>query len=82
MSKIVSLTGSPIADVRKVDAEAVKALEEFLDMARAGEIVGFVAIAERADGTHPTLRAGPFKIEPMIGWLERLKSRLIGIAEG
>ena len=52
MSEVVSLKGGPVIK-READPEVVKSLEKLLELAKAGEVVGFAGV-----GTEPTPARG------------------------
>lgn len=81
MSNIVTIGGIELPDGEAPNTEVVAALEELLDMARQGLIVGFVATAHRGDGIWRVYEEGPFDIEPTVGHMQRQIYRLLMISE-
>lgn len=67
--------GTPVVTAA-ADPEALAAIEDIIDRLRAGDVVGYVLVAEHRDGTLSSIRSGPFNIELMVGRLESLKFRL------
>lgn len=80
-SKIVTLHGVEIPDGNAPDPVVVAGLEELLQMAKEGMIVGFTAIAERRDGIYRVYEEGPFNIEPLVGHMHRQIYRLVKLSE-
>lgn len=58
MSNIIGLRGEPIRPPGEADPVVVKALEEYLEMARSGEIKGMTAVFVHADDTVTGSRKG------------------------
>lgn len=72
MSKVVSLDGRNVLDPREPNEAAISAAEEILEMARSGEITGFVAVVQVFDNATMTFRSGSYLIDPVLGRLQRL----------
>lgn len=81
MTKIITIGGIPLPDGEVPNADVVASLEELLQMARDGMIVGFVEMAQRRDGIWRAYESGPFDIEPAIGHMHRQLYRLIQTSE-
>lgn len=72
MSKVVSISGGDLHDPREPNESVIKALEDLLDMARSGEMIGFICVAENFDGSTITVRSGGFNIQLVMGRMQCL----------
>lgn len=73
---VVSLRGGQVVDNREACASTVDGLEAMLDMARNGEIVGYIMIALAHDGA--TYNSGRGRASwSMVGRLEAEKLDMI-----
>lgn len=81
MSNVASLFGGPTG-VPEVNETCVARLEEWLEMARSGEIVGVAVVALCADGASRYAVSGKVGGHGMIGALEVAKAELIDVARG
>lgn len=77
MSKIVSISGGDLHDPREPNTNVIKALEDLLDMARSGEMIGFICVAENYDGSSMTVRSGGFNIPLVLGRMQCLSADLV-----
>jgi hypothetical protein len=81
-SKVLTLEGKPYApeDDLPVDDATVEMLEDYLQRAKAGELVAVAVIAIRSDNCVRAGCTGVFdhQVEPMAGGLEVMKFRFLG----
>lgn len=76
--KVVSISGGAVP-TREPNATCIAALTEWLEMARAGEIVGVVMAALHHDGLGSFAICGTVGGYSMIGALEIAKADLVEI---
>lgn len=76
MSEVHSLFGGPVGE-RRPDADTVDVLEDLLERAKSGEVVGIAAVAVNADGTAGHWLAGFVTTFSAIGALSVLKHQLL-----
>lgn len=76
-AKITTIGGLPLPTPGEPNLDIVLALEELLQLARQGMLVGVQLFAQRFDGRNHINSAGPFDIELMIGFMERRKHELL-----
>ncbi|MGO1160434.1 hypothetical protein ACTOV4_00580 [Brucella sp. C7-11G] len=72
MSKVVSIDGNEVKDGREPVEYLVKTLEDLLEMARSGELVGISAVCSYFDGSGQTVRSGRNDTAPVVGRLNIL----------
>lgn len=77
MSNVVSIDGGDIADGREPVEYLVKTLEDLLEMARSGELVGISAVCSYFDGTGQTVRSGKNNPASVVGRLNILAFELM-----
>lgn len=75
---VVSLHGGPTGQPAPND-QCIEALETWLEMARAGEIVGVSMVSLRKDGSTGAALAGHVGGHAMIGTLEVVKSEIVDL---
>jgi hypothetical protein len=81
MTKVASLFGGPTGE-RETDQSCIETLEEWLEMARSGEIVGVVVVGLRFDRTTFSECSGMAGGYSMIGALEVAKADLLDVVRG
>lgn len=81
MSEVVSLTGG-LTHQREVVPGCVSVLEDLLERARAGEIVGVAVAGLRYDATAAYRVGGRVGGYGMIGALEMIRADLVEINRG
>lgn len=64
-------------DLHEPDPEVIKTVEELLEMAREGKVIGFAAFLRCQGGVTATLRAGEISRPLTIGQMELLKYNLL-----
>lgn len=80
IKKVTSLFGGPTGE-RTVNEIAVAALEELLEKARSGEIVGIAVAALHYDGCGSFQLAGRVGGYSMLGALDEAHSRVMEIVK-
>lgn len=75
-SKVTSLHGGPVPDGAP-NEDCVKLLLGLLEAAQSGEISAVIVASHYSDGSTSHAIGGAYKIRPMIGALELLKTRLV-----
>ena len=82
MTNVVVLHGGPTGSPEP-NEHAIKALEEWLEMARSGELIGVVMIGAAYDDTTRSTMAGVVGSYRMVGTVEITKAELIAaVLEG
>lgn len=76
--KVVALRGGRVVDRRVPNALVVREAEGLLEMARSGEISGFVVATATFDGAHQGWFVGDVGYT-QIGRLEELKVRMLKV---
>lgn len=76
MSNVVDLKGHPAMEARQPRADVIEACEDLLAMAQAGELQGFVAGMQFADGSAGVSRGGSSTMA-LIGAIEEAKFRML-----
>lgn len=72
MSNVVSIDGGDIVDDREPNEHAVGTLENLLELARSGELVGVAVVCSFFDGTGQIVRSGKCDPVPVVGRLHQL----------
>lgn len=78
--KVVSLTGAPVGDSREPVPACVECVEDVLDRARSGEIVGLATVILNHDGVVGWHMAGRVGGYGMVGAAELIKTLLLETA--
>jgi len=73
---VVGINGGLPTSVPKVSQSVVEALDEYLEMAKAGEIVAFVGAAQHFDGLGSYRVVGHFGQYSVLGSLRRAEHDL------
>jgi len=73
---VVSINGGLPSSVPKVSLAVVDALEEYLEMAKAGEIVAFAGAVQHCDGLGSYRVVGHFGRYSVLGALRRAEHDL------
>lgn len=81
MTKVIALNGGPTG-LPEINQAAVSALEEWLEAARSGQIVGLVMVGLGHDAKAQWEIAGMVGGYGMIGALDIAKSDLVDLARG
>lgn len=81
MNKVISLHGGPTGE-REVSQTCVEALEELLEQAKSGEVVGIVVASVHHDSVSSFDIAGNVVLAPMIGAMEIAKHHLLMLGRG
>lgn len=76
---VVSLFGGPTS-VREVDENAVAVLERYLELARAGEVVGATVAVQHYDGTSEYQIGGRIGTHALLGAVTRMQFELVDLA--
>ena len=72
MADVTSIHGEPIRSGKGVNQSAIDVLETINEMVRSGEIVGFRAAIQYADGSTGISSGGFCRMHPIIGALNNL----------
>lgn len=73
MSKVVNMTGNPIATAGDPDKELMEVAEEIFQLAQAGQISGLVTVLMFADGSASFRVVGATDTYSCLGAMEQMK---------
>jgi len=81
-NNVVGITGGLPSSVPKVSKAVIDILEEYLEMAKSGEIVAFVGAVQHCDGLSSYRVAGYFGQYSVLGALRRAEHDLNIVMDG